>query len=134
MDVLHSFLCIFFIQVDLKFVVSDSRNRTAVLTPRVQICACRDKSTCVVPEGAGNATFVVMSCNCNLGYTGQFCNEVVNFCNEGASIPCSTLVTCTNTPTQAECGPCPTGYSGNGVFCLGGKLAHTRVSFNHSIA
>ena len=124
----------FFIQVDLKFVVSDSRNRTAVLTPRVQICACRDKSTCVVPEGTGNATFVVMSCNCSLGYTGQFCNEVVNFCNEGASIPCSTLVTCTNTPTQAECGPCPTGYSGNGVFCLGGKLAHTRVSFNHSIA
>lgn len=57
-----------------------------------------------------------------MGYTGRFCESIQDFCEGGLSPPCHPLVTCTNKPTGPECGGCPTGYEGNGLFCLGKKL------------
>ncbi|XP_046854018.1 mucin-like protein [Xenia sp. Carnegie-2017] len=83
--------------VDLKFVVSDSRNRTAVLTPRVQICACRDKSTCVVPEG-------------------RKCYLHIDECARNTS-GCEQI--CTNNLASFSCG-CSPGFtiSANGRTCI----------------
>ena len=63
-----------------------------------------------------------MSCACQMGYTGRFCESIQDFCEGGLSPPCHPLVTCTNKPTGPECGGCPRGYEGNGLFCLGKKL------------
>jgi len=53
------------------------------------------------------------ACACDPGYTGQAC-EFVDQCqsNNGG---CDALTTCTPNGASVICGPCPPGYSGDGV-------------------
>ena len=64
-------------------------------------------------------TFLVMSCRCPFGRSGEFCEVVRDFCDGDLTPPCHPLVTCTNNPTNFTCGPCPSGYDGDGTVCLG---------------
>ncbi|XP_055335662.1 cubilin-like [Paramacrobiotus metropolitanus] len=63
------------------------------------------------------------SCICDPGWTkGNWsnapCTIDINEC-ASAHIPCSQdpPVPCVNTPGSFHCGPCPTGYRGNGITC-----------------
>lgn len=52
-------------------------------------------------------------------WTGDFCQEDINGCSV---VSCFEGVVCfdvTAPGVGAMCGPCPTGYSGDGVKCLG---------------
>ncbi len=114
-----------FLQTNITFLVQDTKNGSATLSPRIQLCRCENGGECYVPEASSEQTaavqnaFLIMSCNCPLGRTGKFCGEVRDFCTEGLTPPCNALVTCTNTPTSFMCGNCPNGYEGNGQTCSG---------------
>ncbi|XP_046852402.1 uncharacterized protein LOC124445696 isoform X2 [Xenia sp. Carnegie-2017] len=109
--------------VGLTFIVTDSKNGSATLNPAIQLCKCQN-GACFVPAAtsdevaASKSSFLIMSCACQMGYTGRFCESIQDFCEGGLSPPCHPLVTCTNKPTGPECGGCPSGYEGNGLFCL----------------
>ena len=54
-------------------------------------------------------------------YTGQFCEHDTNGCSE---IQCFDGVDCMDVQAPgvgAICGPCPTGYTGDGLKCIGIK-------------
>ncbi|XP_067648024.1 cubilin homolog [Eurosta solidaginis] len=79
---------------------------------REEICG---HGTCV---NANNDAGIV--CICDQGWTKNqvvpeaACNIDVNECDE-ATNPCHGE--CINLPGSFECSPCPSGYTGNGVFC-----------------
>ena len=106
-------------------MVQDTRNASATLSPAIFLCGCVSGGECFVPNATSQETaeiqntFLVMSCNCPIGRTGMFCQDVKDFCVGGATPPCHPLVTCTNNPTNFTCGQCPTGYEGDGTTCLG---------------
>ncbi|CAB4042922.1 mucin, partial [Paramuricea clavata] len=109
--------------VNLTFLVQDTKNGSSTLSPNIQLCRCENGGECFVPEATSEQeaaienTFLVMSCNCPPGYTGEFCGEVRDFCAGGLTPSCNALVTCTNSPTGFTCGDCPNGYDGNGQIC-----------------
>ena len=52
-------------------------------------------------------------------YSGDTCSEDMNGCVE---IQCFEGVDCFDIPapgTGAQCGPCPTGFTGDGLKCTG---------------
>ena len=52
-------------------------------------------------------------------YTGRFCDQDLDGCTE---LTCFTGVECMDVPAPgmgATCGPCPAGYSGDGLNCIG---------------
>ncbi|KAL3289762.1 hypothetical protein HHI36_023157 [Cryptolaemus montrouzieri] len=61
-------------------------------------------------------------CLCDQGWKkgteGEACVQDVDECKE-ENPRCSKdpLVSCENTPGSFRCGPCPTGYTGNGFYC-----------------
>ncbi|XP_070536661.1 cubilin-like [Ptychodera flava] len=65
------------------------------------------------------------SCVCDLGWkvdpqsNSPACTKDVDECTESQTFPCShdPEVACINVPGSFYCGPCPTGYSGNGFQC-----------------
>ncbi|PIN88281.1 hypothetical protein AB205_0050770, partial [Aquarana catesbeiana] len=52
----------------------------------------------------------IAGCICTNDYTGEFCQNPPNLCIQG----CYPNVTCDNT---SGCGPCPSGFSGDGIHC-----------------
>ncbi|XP_053955149.1 cubilin homolog [Anastrepha ludens] len=60
------------------------------------------------------------TCICDQGWTKNqvvpeaACNIDINECDE-ATKPCHSE--CINLPGSFKCNPCPTGYTGNGIFC-----------------
>jgi hypothetical protein len=54
-----------------------------------------------------------------IGYEGRYCEADINGCLE---LACFENVDCTDNPAPLEggiCGPCPSGYTGDGSKCLG---------------
>lgn len=52
-------------------------------------------------------------------YTGRFCDEDLDGCTE---LTCFAGVECMDVPApgvRATCGPCPPGYTGLGLNCIG---------------
>ena len=92
------------------------------------MCACQHDGQCVEPkEGDANNTdskFIYMSCECQGGYTGRFCDRDIDACEVNGQ-PCYAGVDCTDRPPPANssgyiCGPCPSGHTGDGAKCVGG--------------
>ena len=108
-------------------MVQDTKNGSSTLSPSITLCRCVSGGECFVPEASSPETaaivsrFRVMSCNCPVGRTGEFCEAQTDFCAGESTTPCHPLVTCTNYPTNFTCGPCPIGYEGDGTVCLGMK-------------
>ena len=91
------------------------------------MCACENGGQCVAPELGDTLNndnkFIVQGCTCAAGYTGRFCENDIDACNFNGN-PCFLGVNCTDHPPPAnitgfDCGPCPSGYSGDGIVCTG---------------
>ena len=70
-----------------------------------------------------DSKFIYQGCSCSAGYTGRFCENDIDACVLNGQ-PCFKDVNCTDQPAPANitgysCGPCPSGYSGDGVKCVG---------------
>ena len=116
-----------FHQANVTFVVTDDRGASTVHTPTIEMCACSNGGQCIPPElGDQENTeekFVVMGCACAEGYAGRFCKSDIDACEVNGQ-PCYPGITCEDLPAPAgisgyKCGPCPSGYSGDGTKCLG---------------
>ncbi|XP_022800806.1 uncharacterized protein LOC111338572 [Stylophora pistillata] len=115
-------------KIDIQFIVADATTKT-VLQPSINICACQNQGVCapVEEEDADNSAdsnenkFTILSCTCQNGYTGTFCDADLDACEENFQ-PCYPGVTCNDLPAPAnktgfKCDPCPNGYSGDGIEC-----------------
>ena len=107
----------------LKYIVTDSNNNSASLSPTVTLCYCLNGGTCnpavanSLFESANNL-LVYGECTCPSGFTGAFCQNSISYCTQD---PCFEGVNCTDnfTSQSAVCDPCPTGYIGDGRKCFG---------------
>ena len=107
----------------LKYVVTDSNNNSASLSPTVTLCNCRNGGSCN-PATANtqfestNNLLIYGECTCLSGFSDAFCQTPVTYCSQE---PCFEGVNCTNNATtqSADCDPCPTGYFGDGRKCFG---------------
>ncbi|XP_022805810.1 mucin-like protein [Stylophora pistillata] len=113
-------------QFRLTFVATDEQNASAIWSPTIRMCACQHDGQCVEPQEGDavktDSKFVYLGCVCQGGYTGRFCDSEINAC-EWNGEPCYAGVKCIDLPPPAnssgyECGPCPSGYTGNGAQCV----------------
>ncbi|XP_068682562.1 uncharacterized protein [Montipora foliosa] len=113
-------------QIEVEFIVSDGTANT-VHSPTINVCACQNQGICVQESSddsnLNNNTekFTILFCNCLNGYTGSFCEADLDACEENFQ-PCFPGVSCIDLPPPANasgytCGPCPSGYSGDGAEC-----------------
>ena len=118
--------CIFSFQFNLSFLVEDSKNASSFLVPVVTVCACQNNGVCIQPATTvelQNLTFSrhsLLSCECNMSFTGEFCEIIRDFCSPLSGFYCHPLVNCSNSQ-GGTCGNCPSGYSGDGKDCAGKK-------------
>ncbi|XP_044174744.1 uncharacterized protein LOC114975818 isoform X3 [Acropora millepora] len=112
-------------QLNLSFVATDDQGAAATWNPSINMCACEHRGQCVSPEDGDpvntNSKFVYMGCTCQGGYTGRFCDSEIDACEVNGQ-PCYEDVVCTDLPPPANetgytCGPCPSGFTGNGAEC-----------------
>lgn len=121
--------------------MSDGTAKT-VLGPVINLCACHNQGVCFEENdedsSANNNTekFKILPCVCQNGYTGSYCAGDLDACEENYQ-PCFPNVNCVDLPPPAnasgyECGPCPSGYSGNGADCTGNELPYYPTHETHS--
>ncbi|XP_078349351.1 mucin-like protein [Oculina patagonica] len=112
-------------KVKFTFIATDKFNASVISTPTVKMCGCRNGGQCVAPELGDelndDSKFIVQGCTCSAGYTGRFCESDIDACSFNGN-PCFRGVNCTDQPAPAgtsgfTCGPCPSGYSGDGTQC-----------------
>ncbi|XP_022100979.1 neurogenic locus notch homolog protein 1-like isoform X1 [Acanthaster planci] len=94
----------------------------ATLEPIVQLCDCMNSATCLWGQFVMGTELVadrfgVVLCECEPGWSGEFCEENYDAC---ADNPCFTGVACFDEEPpslNSTCGPCPDGLEGDGKFC-----------------
>lgn len=120
-------LSLYIRQVKFTFLATDTLGASSSSTPCIKMCACRNGGQCVAPKAGdkynNDSKFIYQGCSCAAGYTGRFCESDIDACALNGK-PCFKGVTCTDLPAPANitgytCGPCPSGYSGDGVKCAG---------------
>lgn len=129
-----------FRQIDIEFIVSDGSVNT-VLRPVINVCACQNQGICTSPQeenaddndDSSGDRFNILSCVCQNGYTGSLCDADLDACEENFQ-PCFPGVDCNDLPPPAnetgfQCDPCPSGYSGDGIQCLG-NISVTNIIFS----
>ena len=110
----------------------------------INVCACQNQGVCTTVEedDAENSAdssenkFSILSCTCQNGYTGTFCDADLDACEENFQ-PCYPGVTCNDLPAPAnetgfKCDPCPNGYSGDGIECSGNSCSLFKNKFRIS--
>ncbi|XP_078486275.1 uncharacterized protein LOC144744818 [Ciona intestinalis] len=109
----------------LSINVIDSSGFASSLDVNIKLCGCQNGGTCNNNDPAISDTanrFELKSCTCSLGYSGVLCSQDEDSC--ATNNPCAPMVTCTDLPppatgpTGVSCGPCPTGFTGDGQFCI----------------
>ena len=120
-------IVIIILQIDIEFVIADDSKQATVLRPEINVCACHNQGTCVpVDENDADnsgARFKILSCECQNGYTGTFCEADLDACEENFQ-PCYPGIQCIDLQPPADasgfdCGPCPDGLTGDGIQCTG---------------
>lgn len=108
-------------------MATDEFGAASSSTPCIKMCACRNGGQCVAPKVGdkynNDSKFIYQGCACSAGYTGRFCESDIDACKLNGQ-PCFKGSTCTDLKAPAnitgyQCGPCPSGYSGNGIKCVG---------------
>ncbi|XP_031551134.1 mucin-like protein [Actinia tenebrosa] len=107
--------------VELEVIVKDNSEASSVLRPTLYLCACHNDGVCIKSTNQNNDRFSIMSCQCPSGYTGRFCESDIDACEVNMN-PCYPGVQCKDLPAPAnvtgyECGPCPSGFAGQGDSC-----------------
>ena len=111
----------------MSFVATDDKGASTLWSPKIRMCACNHDGQCIEPEEGDtlntDTKFIYMGCLCQSGYTGRFCESEIDACEFNGQ-PCYTGVKCTDLPPPANvsgyiCGPCPSGFTGDGAHCLG---------------
>ncbi|XP_067024678.1 uncharacterized protein [Acropora muricata] len=113
-------------QIEVEFCVSDGTANT-VHSPVINVCACHNQGACIGQSSDDRSTnnntqnFNILTCQCLNGYTGAFCEQDLDACEENSQ-PCFPGVSCIDLPPPANesgytCAPCPNGFSGNGAEC-----------------
>ncbi|XP_038046056.1 fibrillin-1-like [Patiria miniata] len=90
--------------------------------PVVQLCDCMNGGTCLWDEFVMGTDIVedrfgVVLCECDPGWSGEFCEVDYDACEDG---PCFMGVACFDEAPpslNSTCGPCPQGLEGDGRFC-----------------
>jgi len=112
-------------RVKFSFVATDELGASVSSTPCIKMCACKNNGQCVAPplgdKYNNDSKFIYQGCSCSSGYTGRFCENDIDACTYNGQ-PCFKGVTCTDLSPPANitgytCGPCPSGYSGDGENC-----------------
>ena len=119
-----------YIKVNFTVVVRDSKGAAVIWNPTVMVCACQNGGNCTQPENLSGDKFVVMPCTCGGGYTGKLCESDIDGCTINGP-PCFPGVVCTDLPPPNgvlgyTCGPCPSGYAGDGAACTG-NVSHLEI-------
>ena len=108
-------------------MATDEFGAASSSTPCIKMCACRNGGQCAAPKVGdkynNDSKFIYQGCACSAGYTGRFCESDIDACKLNGQ-PCFKGSTCTDLKAPAnitgyQCGPCPSGYSGNGIKCVG---------------
>ncbi|XP_038073778.1 fibrillin-1-like [Patiria miniata] len=90
--------------------------------PIVQLCDCMNGGTClwnefVMGTDVVEDRFGVVLCECEPGWSGEFCEVDFDACEDG---PCFMGVACFDEAPPSlnnTCGTCPQGLEGDGRFC-----------------
>lgn len=123
-------------------MITDDSNQATVLRPVINVCACHNLGFCATKDendlsNNANSTvkkFQLLPCVCRNGYTGIFCEEDLDACEENSQ-PCYPGVQCKDLPPPANksgfiCGSCPSGFTGNGAECIGMRYCLTNILYN----
>ncbi|XP_038064096.1 uncharacterized protein LOC119734628 isoform X4 [Patiria miniata] len=108
-------------KVSIGFLATDGI-ANATLEPIVQLCGCENDGTCLFDQYVSGTNLVqdrfgVVLCECQPGWTGEFCEMDYDAC---ADNPCFMDVACTDEAPpsyNSTCGPCPEGLEGDGKSC-----------------
>ncbi|XP_059507120.1 mucin-4-like isoform X2 [Stegostoma tigrinum] len=101
---------------------SDSK-AVSVLGLTLVLCNCSINSTCdysrsILSTAINNTVFKVAGCHCNPAYTGDYCTEDFDACQDNQ---CFLNDTCKDQPAPLEgytCDPCPDNLKGDGIKCF----------------
>ncbi|XP_022108963.1 uncharacterized protein LOC110989125 [Acanthaster planci] len=108
-------------KVRVGFLATDGRSNST-LEPIVNLCHCQNGGTCLPGRHVDGTNLVqdrfgVLLCECEPGWTGEFCEMDYDAC---AGSPCYLGVNCTDEvppSMNSTCGLCPDGLDGDGKTC-----------------
>ena len=104
----------------LSLIGIDVQGANASINFDIIACACENGGMCrqgVYSFESVSLRYKLEACQCTAGYTGDLCEMDSDGCLQQECYP---GVTCTDLPPPSisgQCGPCPTGTSGNGMIC-----------------
>ncbi|XP_038046672.1 mucin-like protein [Patiria miniata] len=108
-------------KVKVGFLATDGRSNSTI-EPIVDLCDCQNGGTCLSDQYADGTNLIqdrfgVLLCECEPGWTGEFCEANYDAC---ADSPCFLGVECVDEDPpslNSTCGPCPEGLEGDGKTC-----------------
>eukprot|EP00058_Branchiostoma_floridae_P010055 XP_002595543.1 hypothetical protein BRAFLDRAFT_259927 [Branchiostoma floridae] len=108
----------------IQFLATDDVGASTSQTPDITVCACQNGGTCNFDTTltARSSGFAIATCNCQLGFVGDYCETDYNGCSV---TPCYPGVNCTDAVAplsggakEYTCGSCPAGMVGDGESCV----------------
>ncbi|XP_065179063.1 uncharacterized protein LOC135809606 [Sycon ciliatum] len=106
---------------NIQFVAIGNDGRVVLIRPVAFVCDC-DNGMCTDDflSPLSSPRTRIYGCECPQAYDGTYCELDRDGC-KAAFQPCASGVMCMDEPapnTGFQCGPCPTGFSGDGQTCF----------------
>ncbi|XP_043558362.1 mucin-4-like isoform X2 [Chiloscyllium plagiosum] len=104
-------------------IQANDSKAVSVLGLTLVLCNCSINSTCdysrsILSTTTNNTVFKVAGCRCTTAYTGDYCTEDFDACQDNQ---CFLNDTCKDQPAPLEgytCDPCPDNLKGDGIKCF----------------
>ncbi|GCC16557.1 hypothetical protein chiPu_0020337, partial [Chiloscyllium punctatum] len=104
-------------------IQANDSKAVSVLGLTLVLCNCSINSTCdysrtILTLENNSTVFKVPACNCTAAYTGDYCTEDFDACQDNQ---CFLNDTCKDQPAPLEgytCDPCPDNLEGDGIKCF----------------
>uniref|UniRef100_H2ZYL8 Mucin-4 n=1 Tax=Latimeria chalumnae TaxID=7897 RepID=H2ZYL8_LATCH len=99
--------------LSIELEANGSNGLISVFKPRFIVCNCASSSKCIyeVITRVQDSSLYTAACECATGFSGSTCQTRVISCRNTTCFP---GVSCKN---ESSCGPCPVGYTGDGLRC-----------------